>query len=168
MAWYDTSRDGLSHSHPVGIWKDTTGLTEWPYINGGTLITSAMIPAGVTAELSGPWRRVPIAPLVLDVGGYSIGGQNNSQSVDDMVYLANPGPSVVDPHVILGAFDYNIGGLDGFHPPGTPPSGWYLYWGAELGPMLFLEPVPEPGAAQLLAIACGILFSLRLRLLRKD
>src|SRR4051812_2547053 len=46
LAWNDTARDGLSHSHEVGIWKDTSGISQgnWPgtpFPNGGQLITSA-------------------------------------------------------------------------------------------------------------------------------
>jgi hypothetical protein len=159
VAWYDTHRDGLSHSHQVGIWKDTTGLTTWPYMpqdGSGTLLFSTTIPAGTSAELSGPWRRVrvqfPIG-LTLGVGGYSIGGQNNAQSQDDMVYLFDPPASVIDPRVKLGSFDFNMNGPDGFHPPGSPPSGWYALTGAELGPMLFVEAVPEPSGTAL-AFGC--------------
>src|SRR3954453_11050000 len=80
LAWNDTGRDGLSHSHQVGIWKDPFNA------NGGTLLSSVTIPSGTVAELSGPWRRVAIAPIVLQPGDYSIGGQNNSQSLDNIVY----------------------------------------------------------------------------------
>ena len=55
----------------------------------------------------------------------------------------------------LGAFDYNISGPDGFHPPGI--SSWYAETGAELGPMLFLEAVPEPMSCLLLAMGGMVL-----------
>jgi hypothetical protein len=152
LGWDDTNRDGLSHSHQVGIWKDTTGMTSWPYIDGGQLVASATIPAGTAAELSGPWRRVAITPITLGVGGYSIGGQNNSNSLDNMVYMFPVG--VADSRVTLGSFDDNVTGKDGFFPPGTDNGGWYaLIGGVELGPMLFLERVPEPSAVFLCAAA---------------
>jgi hypothetical protein len=162
LAWNDTGRDGLSHSHPVGIWRDTSGITQanWegmPFPNAGTLITSATIPAGNTAELAGPWRRVPIAPVTLTVGGYAIGGQNNSQSTDDMVYrLLSGNNSVYDPRVLKGSFTFNTGGPDGFYSPGSLHE-WYLNAGVELGPMMFIEAVPEPNYFALMSIGATIL-----------
>jgi hypothetical protein len=155
LAWNDTGRDGLSHSHQVGIWKDTTGMTQWPYINGGTLIASATIPAGTAAELSGPWRRVPITPITLQVGGYSIGGQNNSQSLDNMMYIyfgVSDHPTGLDSRVIAGSFTFNTTGDDGFYAPGTHNSGWYLLNGAEVGSMMFVENVPEPSCLVVVAV----------------
>src|SRR5215218_5905220 len=44
LAWHDTNGDGLSHSHQIGLWKDTSGITKinWPgtpFPNGGLLVT---------------------------------------------------------------------------------------------------------------------------------
>jgi hypothetical protein len=158
LGWFDTNRDGLSHSHKIGIWKDTTGMTFWPYINGGSLVTSVTIPSGTSAELSGPWRRVAIAPITLQVGGYSVGGQNNSQSLDEMWYIHSfdlP-EIVVDPRITVGSFDYNVNGPNGFNPPGIAPSGWYLLNGAEIGAMMFVEAIPEPSGKLLLVSAIAI------------
>jgi hypothetical protein len=154
LAWYDTNGDGLSHSHSVGIWKDTSGISQakWPntpYPSGNSLVASALIPAGSVAELSGPWRRVPITPVTLAIGGYSVGGQNNSQSLDNMVYKLFGGfaisyPTLLDDRLLAGSFTDNISGADGFYAPGANGSGWYLASGAETGATLFLESVPEP------------------------
>jgi hypothetical protein len=164
LAWNDTDLDGLSHSHLVGIWKDTDGsgqlgpLYELP----NTLLTWATIPAGTAAELSGPWRRISITPLKLLPGLYSIGGQNSSQSTDDMIFIGELPLSVIDPRVEILSFDFNVGGPDGFHPPGSPPSGWYLEPGVEVGPMMFVEAIPEPASAALL-IAGLVMFAARKR-----
>jgi hypothetical protein len=169
LGWNDTDKDGLSHSHLVGIWEDTDGrerlspLSELP----NTLRTWANIPAGAVAELSGPWRRVAISPLTLLPGLYSIGGVNNSQSTDDMVYIGEPSLSLIDPRVEIHSFDFNIGGPDGFHPPGSPNSGWYLLRGVELGPMLFIEAVPEPATISLAFSAALILTAAASRRLRR-
>ncbi|WP_428304009.1 PEP-CTERM sorting domain-containing protein [Lacipirellula sp.] len=130
------------------------------------MLTSATIPAGSVAELSGPWRRIQIAPLVLQPGFYSIGGQNKAQSTDDMVYIGDPPLSVVDPRVDIISFDFNINGPDGFHPPGSAPSGWYAFRGVELGPMLFVEAVPEPATASLFLIGLAFLAGRKRRKLR--
>lgn len=165
LGWYDTNGDGLSHAHRVGIWKDTTGMTGWPYINGGTLFTSTLIPVGTVAELSGPWRRVAITPITLEIGGYSIGGQNSASSLDEMWYIHFTAltPAVVDPRVTIGSFDYNVSGRDGFFPPGTSPSSWYALDGAEIGAMLFVEPVPEPTTLVLITIAGMLIFGFNKR-----
>ena len=167
LAWYDTGGDGLSHSHKVGLWKDTSGITQANWFsgyfpNGGSLLASVTVPAGTTAELSGPWRRVPITPVTLGVGGYSVGGQNNSQSTDEMVYklfgsFGVSYPTYLDDRVLGGSFTFNIGGADGFYAPGTTSGdGWYLAAGAELGATLFLESVPEPNSLMLFAIAAAV------------
>jgi hypothetical protein len=158
LAWNDTGRDGLSHSHQVGLWKD-------PYnSNGGTLLSSVTIPVGTLAELSGPWRRVAIIPIELQVGDYSIGGQNNALSLDKMVYkqLDYPDsihPAGLDMRVSPSSFIFNTDGQDGFYAPGTHGSSWYAYWGAELGVNLFVGSVPEPSTRILFLLVVGALAS---------
>lgn len=162
LGWYDTDGDGLSNSHRVGIWTDSRYVGEGPT---DTLLTSATIPAGTAAELSGPWRRVPITPITLQPGGYAMGGQNNSQSLDKMWYIHSLDlpSSVVDPRIRVGSFDYNVSGPDGFNPPGSSPSGWYALNGAEVGAMIFVEAIPEPSTVLLtsLASAASVVFRRR-------
>jgi hypothetical protein len=159
LGWFDTNQDGLTHAHKIGIWKDTTGMTGWPYINGGTLVTSVTIPSGTSAELSSAWRRMAITPITLPVGGYSVGGENNSQSLDEMWYIhfLDLTASVVDPRITVGSFDYNISGPDGFNPPGISPSGWYALDGAEIGAMMFVVAIPEPSGKLLLMTAVAMI-----------
>ncbi len=167
LAWYDMGGDGLSHSHQVGVWKDTSGISQanWPttpWPSGNMLMASAIIPAGTIAELSGPWRRVPIVPVTLGVGGYSVGGQNNASSTDDMVYklfgaFGTSYPALMDSRVLAGSFTDNTSGADGFYAPGTNGSGWYLASGTETGATLFLEAIPEPSSLALSLALVGML-----------
>jgi hypothetical protein len=161
LAWNDTNGDGLSHSHQVGIWKDTSGKTEaqWPFVpfpDAGTLVRSTTIPSGTSAELVGPWRRMPITPVTLAVGAYSIGGQNSAQSQDNMMYRFIGGTTGMTPLIDFRALagSFTLGGQPGFYSPGSAnSSGWYLAFGVELGAMMFVEPVPEPGSPMLTTLA---------------
>jgi hypothetical protein len=60
---YFDGNGGLTDAHPVGIWNSV-----------GTLIAEATVPSGSTASLVSGFRFVPIAPVVLGPGAYSIGG----------------------------------------------------------------------------------------------
>ena len=33
VAWYDEGQDGILHSHRIGLWKDLSGATDWPFIS---------------------------------------------------------------------------------------------------------------------------------------
>jgi hypothetical protein len=66
LAWYDRDNDGLTTSHTVGLWDPS-----------GTLLSSAIIPAGTAAPLVAGWRIVPVTPFTLGPGvGYIVGGEN--------------------------------------------------------------------------------------------
>jgi hypothetical protein len=165
VGWYDQDGDGLSHLHRIGIWRDLTGETNWPYVDGtpqqilGTFppfVTDGLeIPAGTAAELDGPWRKVPInaippgTPFVLQPGGYAVGGLDHPNSTDAIRYTlaggATPNLLTSDPRIIIGAPSYSS--QSGFRVPDI----FILVHGVEMGPMLFAEPVPEPSRPLLLA-----------------
>lgn len=68
---YFDGNAGLTDAHPIGIWNSI-----------GNLITSATVPSGAAANLLSGFRFVPIAPVVLVPGAYSIGGYANDTSPD--------------------------------------------------------------------------------------
>jgi len=68
---YFDGNAGLTDAHPVGIWNSM-----------GTLIANATVPSGAAADLVSGFRFVPIAPVILGPGAYSIGGYANSTSPD--------------------------------------------------------------------------------------
>lgn len=169
VGWYDEYRDGLSHSHRIGLWKDLSGLTYWPYVQTYPVINAEQllytspvhiagftdgitIPAGTAAELDGPWRKNPLpqGPMVLSPGGYVLGGVDNLNSTDSIRYgLTDFGFAArisVDPRITIGGPGYSEGaGL-------LPPANFFLVSGVELGPMLFAEPVPEQTTGLLLLL----------------
>lgn len=72
LGWFDDSADGLSHAHQVGIWSPT-----------GSLLKSAVVPAGTAAPLDGQFRTVSVSPITLTPGnGYIVGGENFADSTD--------------------------------------------------------------------------------------
>jgi hypothetical protein len=78
LAWNDTDRNGLSHSHAVGIWRNTLHSEDspfgplWPILSENELVVETVIPAGTAAELNEAWRRVQVGPIQLEPGQYQI------------------------------------------------------------------------------------------------
>jgi len=170
VAWYDEGGDGLSHSHRIGLWKDLSGSVNWPFVsatqNEQILKTgvndSVVVPAGDGAELvNGLWRRraLPNGPIVLSPGGYALGGLDSATSADAIRYHLAWVPSGVqfptDPRIEIGAPSYS--GSSGFQFPGFH----ILVDGVELGPMLFVQPIPESATLTLAGLSMGGLFILR-------
>ncbi len=158
VAWYDANGDGLSHAHRIGLWKIISpigdpGPSDLNLL--GSLGQGVVVPSGTSAVLDGPWRKtaIPGGPLVLPVGDYLLGGENNANSTDPVKFAnqftANFG---TDSRIYL---NYLAGhsSADGFHEPDFS----FLVKGVELGPNLFVQPIPEP-SPYLLASAgcCGI------------
>ena len=176
VAWYDESGDGLSHSHRIGLWKDLSGIDRWPFIqtsgNYPRVVVNAeqllgifppfltdgiVIPEGIAADLDGVWRKValPVGPILLQPGGYALGGLDDTNSTDAIRYVLDDlatyemGNSLpADPRIQIGAPGHSD--LTGFQAP----SMFFLVGGVELGPMLFIEPIPEPCAGILMLLAC--------------
>ncbi|NOT38726.1 MAG: DUF4082 domain-containing protein [Saprospiraceae bacterium] len=58
---FDEGSDGLSSSHPVGIYSDA-----------GVLLATGTVPAGTGGTLNGAFRYVSIAPVILQPGTYRV------------------------------------------------------------------------------------------------
>lgn len=175
VGWHDEDGDGLSHAHLIGLWRDTSGSTNWPYFDAAnaepvigepTFVLNPLpvfghgvvIPAGEEAELSGIWRRQTLAdPVVLQPGGYFLGGLDNSNSTDSTRGLLE--------HFSMGLVDERItmGGSASVSSSGYQPAdAFYAVGAAVFGPMLFAEPVPEPSAG-LLMISVATAHAIRRR-----
>jgi hypothetical protein len=170
VAWFDQNSDGLSHSHRIGLWKDLSGRTAWPFVKtepfGQNLVDVVQllgsfppivtegieIPAGTSAELDGAWRKVPLprGPLVLERGGYALGGLDNINSQDAIRYVGPFSPAPGRVPIEVGAPGFSE--LSDF----SAPSNFFLVQGMELGPMLFIAEVPEPNGCILAAGAIVI------------
>jgi hypothetical protein len=176
LAWNDTDGDGLSHSHRVGIWRntltDTPGVSAyWPQIGVVELVAETVIPAGVAAELSGAWRRVPVGSIPLAPGQYYIVGENHVASTDD--YVLSNGRAPTQNRVTEGMA---IGALSIGQPTFGPviEGGWLVFTGthasaglAGMGPMLFVREIPEPASSLHMLLAGCAIFSRRVGARRK-
>ena len=69
---YFDGNEGLTDPHPVGIWNSL-----------GSLLAEATVPSGAVSALVSGFRFVPIVPVILGPGAYSIGGYANSTSPDE-------------------------------------------------------------------------------------
>ncbi len=167
IGWYDEGRDGLAHPHEVGIWQDRSGVMRLPYIDQSTsvLLQTTTVPAGVGAPLDGPWRRVDFnVALTLQPGGYEIADTYQDNPEDVVKFALDRGATLgltnslpTDPRMLTGLAYYSRGGA--FQAPALD----FLVAGVELGPMLFIEPIPEPPS---LALGLAGLAMLMLRRVR--
>jgi hypothetical protein len=155
VGWYDVGRDGLVSSHEVGLWTGSL-------YNYTSLVFSATVPAGTAAPLEGDWRKVNFnVSLTLEPGFYVVGGTFHGNG-DDTAEFADG--LTVDPRVFTSSTDartiapfFAIGG--GFRAPYTGA----LVYGAELGPTLFVEPIPEAPPFTLFALGLFAWLARRLR-----
>lgn len=149
LAVFDLASDGLNQSHEVSLWKDESGLSVWPFIDwrGATFLASLSIPAGSMATLDRVWRRVDFdATLTLGPGGYCVMSTYNSVQEDSVSFFP-VAPELTDPRFTVGAPMYTIG------PDFKEQTAFVLAAGADLGPMLFVQQVPEPSSAALVLAA---------------
>jgi hypothetical protein len=145
LAWYDNGADGLSHEHDVTLTR--TGIP--------TSLLTAAISAGTTASLLGSWREVATAPLTLMPGSYTILGTDFTTTPDILKFAGGGQPLPTDARVDplqTPVFEPNGGG-----------GGSLLSSGVWLGPMLFVQPVPEPGTIVLAGMALFFLALVRRR-----
>ncbi len=138
VGWYDQGQDGLLNSHEIGVWQGS-------YDNYTSLVFSASVPAGTAAPLEGYWREVDFnVSLTLQPGSYVVAGTRRGPSDDEVEFTdevsidPRVAPDSVLPMVSSGGF-------------GAPTEGPIVY-GAEFGPMLFVEPIPEAPPSALLAL----------------
>jgi hypothetical protein len=133
LGYFDGGDPGLVDLHPVAIW-DTAG----------NLLASATVPSGTGGTLVSGFRFIPIVPVVLGPGTFSIGGYANMTSPDPLQYLV---PSITT----IGGLSFGTANLfsraDTLTRPTTQaealtPFGYF-------GPDFLagtLTQIPEPGA----------------------
>jgi hypothetical protein len=163
VGWYDEGGDGLSHSHEIGLWS---GEPTFEDPSNVVQLFTATVPAGTTAPLDGPWRRLDFnVSLTLEPGIYEIAGTDYSENRDVVKFIeaADLMASNLFPDPRLRVWE------PAFTPPVTgqnptlyPPIP-YLQQGVELGAMLFVEPVPEPSIPALGALGAAVLLACQRR-----
>ncbi len=76
LGYYDGGSDGLFEEHSVGIFDGS-----------GNLISSALIPAGVSGQLDGGFRYIEITPFSLMPGSYTAAATIGSVASDPVPYF---------------------------------------------------------------------------------
>lgn len=149
LGYYD-GNDGLTDPHPVGIWDDT-----------GSLVAQGTVPAGTAGDLGSGFQFVPIAPVVLDAGQYTIGGYANGTSPD--VFLFEIQSLTTIPELTFGLANLYTEG-DTLTLPTTTAEAFSLngYFGPnfEVGTAVVV-PAPDPGTGTMVLlglIAAGSCF----------
>lgn len=161
LGYYDHGQDGLVDSHDVGVWR----------ISGGppSLLATAAIPSGTTANLNGQFRYTQIAPLQIATGndyviGATIGFGVGVAQYDPTVTPTASGWSVVSKiSNVAGRFGLVFPAGSGFDDFNFPSD----FGGASDPPIAgpnFLISVPEPSSFLLYASSLiGIAASSRRR-----
>jgi hypothetical protein len=147
---YFDGNAGLTDAHPVGIWNSI-----------GNLITQATVPSGTAANLVSGFRFVPIAPVVLIAGAYSIGGYANVTSPDQFRFEVSSVTTIAG--LSFGRANLFTQG-NSLTRPTTPADAFSLdgYFGPDF---LVSSPtiVPEPGNIGMSLLGLAIVMGCRFR-----
>ena len=130
--------DGLTEPHTVGLWKAD-----------GTLLASAVVPAGTAGTLVGGFRYTAITPVLLESGGtFVVGAHYLSTVISDAYTIPAVATFTWDSLIAPGTGTRFEGG---FAFPNNSPQdilgGPNLIVSAAPDP----TPVPEPGTLVLLS-----------------
>jgi hypothetical protein len=125
--------NSLSDPHPVGIWDGS-----------GTLLTSATVPAGAPVLLVDGFDFVPVTPIALGPGMYTIGAFGSGSSFDQFEF--NKTNSSAISGLTLGSA-YYIYSSTFTLPTILASQETQGYFGPD-----FMVAVPEPGSLGLLAL----------------
>lgn len=139
---YDSGGDGLDSMNIIGLW-----------LEGGTLLTTAILPSGKSAPLESGFRWFDLTtPILLSANtAYRIGVQANLE-----MHPSGSATGLVSPDITLvGAVRNNQQG--NFTYPGTTPAPAQ----AIVGPNIAYTVVPEPSVAHLIAATAIALFTTR-------
>lgn len=143
LAWYDEGQNGLVQGHEIGLWwTSTTWLTNY-------LVSSVSIPPGTQAELDGIYRKVDLpSSITLGPGWHVIGGTYSFDSGEQVANGVAHSSSewVQDSRISLLNPAWAVGG--GFR---IPDEG-FLGYGVNVGPMFYIEPIPEPSSMGLVLL----------------
>jgi hypothetical protein len=139
----DFYSNGLPYadSHQVGLWS-AEAATGYPI---GTLIATVTFSAGTSGIANGPYRSLPISPIMLNPGHYEVGafvsggtGSSDPYLFGQSSYSLLPGITFVGGHVDTGgAFTY-------------PGGSFFVSGNFAANFEGTAAPVPEPGIAALL------------------
>jgi hypothetical protein len=133
---YFDGNSGLADPHPVGIWDSV-----------GNLVATATVPSGAAANLVSGFRFIPINPVILSVGAFSIGGYANVTSPDPFRFEVQSITTVAG--LLFGPANL-FSRADSLTRPTTPAEAFNQF--GYFGPNFLVSTpaaIPEPGAVGL-------------------
>lgn len=137
---FDYQGDGFAAEHPVGLWT----------ADGGTLLASAVVPAGTAGSLQGQFRFAGIPGLTLSAGTeYVVGAAGFFGTVGDLYAGSVP----VNAFTMAGGVTY-LGYRDSGERPGLnfPTAHWDALSPATFGANFQFVAIPEPAPWALLSL----------------
>lgn len=140
LGYYDGGSDGLFEEHSVGIFDGS-----------GNLISSSLIPAGVSGQLDGGFRYIEITPFSLMPGSYTAAATIGSLASDPVPYFGTF-TTISQITIPEGASRYTeVGAYTSLSYPDLkwPVNSPYPFY---LGPNFKIAAVPLPGAIWLFMV----------------
>jgi sugar lactone lactonase YvrE len=142
FGYYDDGSDGLLEAHNVGIFD-----------NSGTLLSSMLVPSGLSATLVAKFRYEPVTPFLLVAGNtYTIGGTIGADASDPVAYDVAGLASIPAIAIPSGASRFTESGSytdlnypTSSYPPGNPYNVYF-------GPNFEAQSVPEPASIALVIL----------------
>jgi hypothetical protein len=147
FGYYDDGDDGLLESHQVGIFD-----------SAGDLLSSTLVPSGLSATLVSNFRYEPITQFVLAAGStYTIGASIGADASDPVLYNVSGLTSIAGVGIPSGASRFTELGsfTDLTYPTNSFPVGnpYNVYF----GPNFQAQLVPEPASVLLAGLGLMIL-----------
>jgi Domain of unknown function (DUF4082) len=152
LGYYDGSDPGLIDPHPVGIWD-----------GAGNLLASTTVPAGVGGTSVSGFRFVPIAPLLLGPGLFTIGGYANATSPDPFRLPVPSGATISGLSIVTSDLFTRA---DALSRPATQADALTAF--GAFGPDFLVSAVteiPEPGG--IVTTLVGLAIVMRIGTLRR-
>jgi hypothetical protein len=143
---YFAGNSGLVDPHPVGIWDSV-----------GSLLAAGTVPSGAAGSLVSGFRFVPITPVILGAGAYTIGGYDNGTSPDPFLFQVQSITPVAGLSFGPGTLFTNANSLT--RPTTAVPE---FNQNGFFGPNFLVgtpTAIPEPGALGITLLGLAIVFA---------
>ncbi len=145
LGMFDSGQDGFVSTHIVSLWDSS-----------GSLLASVNMPAGTSAELINQFRYMPITPVNLSLGNYTVGVYyptlTPQQGLGDAM-MTGISDASTDPEFTI--LNYT------FAHPGYWDPAPYLADHENFGANFLIIPIPEPSTVALIGLGAAAVIARR-------